>query len=287
MNRRFPRASRAWLLCGLAAIVPAAFAQSAFYLRPERFSATVGDQLRVNVARVDRAAMRTADWPSDIEWMFVRSLGAQSNLDNPHPSGATENFLRITLSDPGVTVIGLDETPRVESFPAEQFRAFVRDRVASGAELLSKARLRGDQAGNQQTVRVRMIASGKAMVRVSQSPRLHPALSAIAQSKTGQRVELRAMADPTMVPVGSDLPLRAYARGDKVAGALVRATNEQSSAVINSTTDRSGICNFHITSAGVWRIEFFDLTPSPKPDADWVLYSASLIFETPEPGDAK
>jgi hypothetical protein len=286
VNRIYPRA-RDVLVCGFIAIVPAAFSQSATFLRPDNFSATVGDSLRISVARSDGAAIRATEWPTEVDWMFVRSLGAQSNLEDPRPKRAADNFLRIPMDDPGVTLIGLDERPRVESFPAEQFRAFVRASISGGNGIMSQGRPRSGDAVGAQPVRVRVLASSKALVRVHQSPRLRPAHSAAAQGKTGQQVELRALADPTMVPVGGDLPLRTYVRGGKVGGVLVRATNERTGAIADTSADDAGICKFRITAAGIWRVEFFHVEASNESDADWTLYSASLVFEVPEQGAAE
>ena len=132
---------------------------------------------------------------------------------------------------------------------------------------------------------MRRIESAKGLVRVSDPEGRPVRPSAVAQSKTGQAVEIRPLADPTMTAVGSDLPLRAYVLGEKLVGARMLATCIADGVTREAITDESGSCHFRIASTGVWRVEFHDVRPlSDDPEATWAIYSATLTFEVTRNG---
>ena len=261
--------------------VAAAAGQTVTYLAPATHAAAVGQRVAVRVEAGDGTVVRPAAWPTErIDWLFVRAPGAQENRENVGPRDAKADFIDVSLSKPGVTLVALDTRPAETTCTGKQFKTFGRRTMPSEAYNRVIAAI-ADTA----QVRTRRIESAKTLVRVADPAGKPTSHSAVAQSKTGQAVEIRPLADPTMVSVGSDLPVRAYVEGDKQVGLKVLATCVATGKTQEAITDSSGSCHFRLAAAGVWRIEFHHITPLPD-DArvDWAIHSATLTFEAPSTG---
>jgi hypothetical protein len=264
--------------------VATATGQTVTYLTPSSYAATVGQRVAVRVELGDGKVVRPAAWPTEnIKWLFVRAPGAQENREDVGPQDASGNAIDVALTKPGVTLIAFDTKPADVTLTGEQLKAFVRrvlprePQDAIIADITDAAR-----------VRTRQVQSAKTLVRVADPTGKPASHSAVAQSKTGQAVEIRPLADPTMATVGSDLPVRAYVGGDALAGAKMLATCVASGKAQQAITDSSGSCYFRIDTAGVWRVEFHHIVPLSDDDqADWAIYSATLTFEAPREGAGK
>jgi hypothetical protein len=266
--------------CGVAA----AAGQTITYLTPAKYAATVGERVAVFSDVREGDVIRRTPWPTQtIDWLFVRAPGTQENRENVGPADPKEDFVSVTLAKPGVTMIALDTKPVVTIVSGKQFKAFAK-RTATG-------RLYEDAIAaiaDEDRVRMRRIESAKTLVRVLDPDGKPMSHSAVAQSKTGQAVEIRALADPTMVAVGSDLPVRAYVGADARPGVKMLATCVATGKTQEALTDPTGSCHFRISDAGVWRVEFHYAEPLENdPNADWVVYSATLTFETTKTGAGK
>jgi hypothetical protein len=257
-------------------------AQSVRFLRTERFEMALGERLRVGFQDQRGEALAAAAWPKRFDWFFVRAGGGQENLAVPRPA-AGRRTLAIELTRPGITLIGADPAERVEELSLSDLRAFLAQRMAPGS--LPTALEPRPGAGASEMLRVRRVESAKALVRVLGKDGFLPN-SATAQSKTGQAVEIRPLADPTSVPVNSDLPLRIYVPNPGKAGTRVSARHLATGRTHTFLTDRMGTGFFTVTAAGVWTVEAHHARPAPDKDADWEIYSATLIFEVP-PGDPR
>ena len=276
------RQSAAALLA--ASGIAVAAGQSVTYLAPAQHAATVGKQVAVRVEAGEGEVVRPVAWPTErIDWLFVRAPGTQENREDVGPRDPQGNFIEVALTKPGVTLIALDTKPAETTFTGKQFKAFARRALLSTAYDAAVASI-ADAA----QVRTRRIESAKTLVRVADPTGKPTSHSAVAQSKTGQAVEIRPLADPTMATVGSDLPVRAYVAGSKQVGVKVLATCVATGKTQEAIADSSGSCHFRISDPGVWRIEFHHLTSAPD-DAktDWMIYSATLTFEAPRTGAGK
>ena len=262
--------------CGTAA----APAQTVTYLMPDACSIEGGKQVAVHVDIDDAGVLKRSAWPTQkIDWLFVLAPGTQENREDVGPANPAGDFINVALTRPGVTLVGMDTGPAPANVTGEQFKQFSK-RAATGRAFADAIALIGD--GDQ--VRIRRIESAKTLIRVRApgAPLAARRLShsPIAQSKSGQTVEIRALTDPTAVIVGSDLPVRAYVFGSKRVGAKVRATSVAAGQTQEAVTDSSGSCHFRIDALGIWRIEFHDLKPlEDDPEVDWMVYSATLTFE--------
>jgi hypothetical protein len=280
----YPYPAGRWLIPAVfaAACSSLAAGQSVTYLSPDKHQVRVGEQVRLRVEVGEALQPQRAAWPADaIDWLFVRLAGTQENMheDRVRPARAQDDFLSVTLSHAGVALIGFDTRPAVQQVAGKDLRAFLDRYVESAALPDARPPIQPTAKLN-----VRQVESTKTLVRVSAEgdQRSH---SATAQSKSGQAVEIRPLADPTMVAVGSDLPVRAYVNGSKKVGVRMLATSVAAGKTQQSVTDASGATHFRITHAGLWRVEFHWAEPlKSDPTADWAIYSATLTFEVEEQG---
>ncbi len=110
-------------------------------------------------------------------------------------------------------------------------------------------------------------------------------------AKTGQKIEILPLVDPTRVRKGDDLPLRVYYEGGKVEGGRVTATvappaGEDDTKVEVSAarpTDAEGTTWLPITQAGTWVVRFVhEVKGDSNPEAAPQRYVAELVFDVAE-----
>jgi hypothetical protein len=268
-----------------AACSALAAGQSVKYLVPDQHQIRAGEQLRLHVEAGDPLKPERIAWPADImDWFFVRATGTQENLhkERLQPAQKQDDFIAVTLPQSGAALIGFDTRPAVTQITGRDLQTFLSRYIELASLPGGRARLSANTA-----VKVRRVESTKTLVRVrtEDGQRSH---SATAQSKSGQAVEIRPLADPTMPMVGGDLPVRVYVGGGKKVGVRVLATSVTAGKTQQLTSDSSGAVHFPITHPGLWRVEFHHAEPlKDDPAADWAIYSATLTFEVPEKGAAK
>ncbi len=258
-------------------------AQEVRYLVAGRFEAAAGQELTVSFARRGATSvdeLERAPWPAGFAHALVRAGGGQRNLAAFAPDRPGEDFVQLALEAPDVTLIASDPTPTVEALSATDLALFIAAHIPT--ERLPadwRARL------SSGSMRVRRLESQKVLVRVVGAEGWMPN-SSTAQSKTGQPVELRPLADPTSASLHSDLPLRAYLPAGSKRGARVIATHVATGRRQSFLTDREGTGFFTVTAAGVWTVEVHHARPlegeeRERFEADWELSSATLTFEAP------
>lgn len=283
MKRILPAAAAAWVGCLLACKLALAAEPAVHFLAPERFQVDAGQIVGLHWAAGPAATAAPTPWSeATVDWFFIRGPGEQENLHEVRPSDAAGRIVPVSNRRAGVTLVGVDAVAPVGELSREEFESFLTANAVHGLSEAPALR-----APNARPVRVQRVESAKTLIRVLDPGGAPPRHSAVATSKTGQRAELRALFDPTMLRPGSDLAIRVYVNGSSVAGAGVRATHLASGARQDVVADPHGIAVVHIGQRGVWRLEFHAArTPEPGVDADWTLYSATLSFEvTRERGD--
>ncbi len=263
---------------GLLALLAAAGAALAdvpktTFLKPDKHVAAVGDTVQLHFVDGAARTARPVPWPGErIEWMFVRGGPEATNKEKVQPARKGDNFVPVTIKHPGVTLVGIDERPEVREMTNAELRAFVKRNVATRGHT-------PDVPNNDEQVRVRHVRSSKTLIRVpDEEGRDLP--SAIATSKSGQRSEFRAIFDPTLVAVGSDLPVWFYVDGSKRPDVKVQATHVQTGKTLTFDTDPKGSGHFRVSALGTWRVQAHHLQKAENdPDADWTLHTATLSFE--------
>lgn len=265
------------LLVALA--VTPAMAQTVSYLEPDSFLHTAEGALELSLVRERGGERARTPWPAADEraWLFVRADGTQENLAEVPRLGAQEDRTRVDLRHVDANLIGLDLAPRVESVPREEWRRFLAERVAAAP------------TGLPPETRVRRVESMKLLVRLA-APGDVRTPSATAQSKTGQTLELRPLADPTCVPEGADLPFRVYVPDGDPVGLRLVARHLSTGEIQTSPVRAGGIADVHISAPGRWTVEVHQLVDVPVegggdagPDVE--LRTATLAFEAPAKAD--
>ena len=256
----------------LAASAGCAAAQEARFLEPASATVALGD--RVGISVVEGAAARA--WPGErVAHFLARTAWTQDNRDTleavPAPDGDGVPGAAWTADRPGVLLLGLDLEPGLETVGAESFGRFLaRALPAERRGAIASALPEGGE------VSVRRVESAKALVRVSADG---PEPVSIANSKTGQAVEIRPLLDPTLLTPGGDLPLKIYAAIPGPAGGVVTATNSTTGEVLSAPLAEDATANLTIPSAGRWRLEFHAVAPDETGEADWLVHTATLTFE--------
>lgn len=272
----FGRLPVGWIALGWLSAMPAlAGPPSVTALTPERSVVALGESAGIRLEARSGADAKSA-WPPDgVEWLFVRAAGIQENLHDARPAEGTET-LTIPITQPGVTMIGVDRRAVLLDMTAAELLAFAE--LAGASSAVERLRSLAPEA----PLRVRHVASAKALVRAATGA---PRPSMIATSKAGQAVEIRLHVDPTLTRIGSDVPLVVYVEGDKRPGLQVRATIVSTGESSSLVTDAGGAGHVRITAAGPWRLEFHEIVPVPgDPSADWLVSTATLAFDVAAQG---
>ena len=106
-------------------------------------------------------------------------------------------------------------------------------------------------------------------------------------AKTGQKLEILPLVDPTTIRPGHDLPIRVYFEGVKIKGAKMTAsvTADGFAKTIDTIeahhpTDSHGTTWFHVERAGTWTIRLEHDAPNhDNPHGAAEHYTAELIFQ--------
>jgi hypothetical protein len=270
------RTPRSCLLClaSLALLSGSAVAgPTVTFLTPSQYQVTQGQPVEMRFVAGAAANAAPTRWPSEqIRWMYVHGGGVQQNRHVVRPERDSEDFVKVTADQPGLTAVGIDQRPVMLEMTGAELRTFVQQHVGNRAVLEKAKALKDDEK-----LRVRYVASAKTFVRATSA---RPVPSLIATAKTAQAVELRCGLDPTATRVGSDLPVTPYIDGVKREGIKIQATQVATGKTSAYTEVGSGTGYFRLSDAGVWRVEFDYAEPlAQDATADWAIYSGTLTFE--------
>jgi hypothetical protein len=270
----------------LSALLTAALAEAGLqssWLRPDAYAAGQSQpaKLQMQAGWDDKQQPKFTNWPTEqIRWFYWRGHGTQENRDIMRPDQPQANGVTVPIDQPGLTLIGMDLRPRVEEFTFDEIKQFLDRNVAESAanEVLSKL-------PNDRKLRVERIESFKTAVRRPADDG-RAGSSAVFASKTGQDVEIRLLADPTVPMIGGDVPLRVYIDDGKVVGMRVQAMRDGANAAPSvMTSESSGSCHFTLSHAGPWRVEAHHAVAGAKPGVDLTLYSSTFTFEAAAEGE--
>jgi len=280
-------------LCALAAFpLRTASAQSLARFAPLAPSAPGSEALELRFVRERSGHVQAQVWPAqELGWLFVREEGAQRNYDALAPSPEDARLVRVERGTQGVALVGWDLPARVEASTGGEVRAFLAER---GFQLALPTGLEALLA--EQAIAVQRIESLALLARATRMDSA-PEPSAVATSKTGQRMELRAILDPSFAAAGSEFCFRLYlpAGGAGAGDALLwaRAVHLPSGEVraVEVLPDRS--LRTKLDRPGPWMLEAHRLRPleaggpGTTPGAEVELASSTLVFDVravPEAG---
>lgn len=271
------RRGRLGMLAAISILVIApagANAQTVRTMEPSAGTAAVGETVRLRLSDSRTGAVPWTEAP--VEHFFARTSWTQHNRDEVQAAGEGPEALW-PADRPGVLMLGCDLEPREERVTAQAFAAFA-ERVlpASRARALQTAEAAGE-------VLLRRAESSKALVRVIGQGAADAA--SIATSKSGQRVEIRPLMDPTAIEPGSDLAVRVYAQIPGPDDGVVIATNTTTGQVLRAPTNDTSLAVVPIAAPGRWVLEFHAISPD---GGGWLVHSATLSFDVGDvaPADA-
>jgi hypothetical protein len=228
-------------------------------IEPSSYAPGAGERVELRLAGAGEGWGRER-----VEWMYVRVAGMQRNMDSPELDAQGRLF--VSSGAGGVGLVGVDLHRREEETDLRALRGFVAQR----------GRVAGELPPGDGPLRLDRVESFKAVLRIG-APEAAAGASA-ATSKTGQRVEIRLLMDPSVSSPGSDVAVRAYVNGSGASGARVIATHASSGVVREVRCDGSGIGHFGLHAGGAWRVEMHELR---REEERWVLYSGAVTFEVP------
>lgn len=275
MIARTNRCFLALLALALLAL-PTASAQSLARFVPAELGGEEAGALtcELRFVRESTRSIELQPWPSDeIGWLFLRTEGTQQNHDALTPLAADATRLRLERGSQGPLLVGWDLPPRVERAHSIELRAFLAERAHGRPPPREFEAL----AANE-TVLVRRLESLALLARpAGGAAPAEP--SAIATSKSGQRMELRPLFDPSFPQAGSDFAFKLYLPAGGSAGALCRAVHLASRKAQALELLGDGSLRVKLELAGPWMIEATRLRAlEGDAEAALELASTTLVF---------
>ncbi len=257
------------ILCG------APLAQTVAHFTPASAAAPGEGGLALRVLEVGRGLIV---WPAgDIGWLFVREEGTQRNYDALAPDSGDRTLLRLERETTGAVLVGWDRPPRDEPVSCDGLRAFV-EALAPGVVLPQEI----EALLARQTLLVRRLES-LALVEAPRESGEPIAPSAVSTSKSGQRMELRPLLDPTFVAAGSDFVFRLHLPEGGEEQIFLRAVHLASGETRPVLRAEQGTLRAELDRAGPWRIEAHRLRRLESgADAALELASSTLVFDVSE-----
>jgi hypothetical protein len=256
----------------LVLALPPAFAQTLARFEPA--PAAQARVLELRFVREGAEGVLPQPWPErEAGWLFVREEGTQRNHETlaPLPEDATRLFLE--RMGPGAALVGWDLPPRVERMSPAELGAFLEARAGRELRLRALAMLPANEPVPVQRLESLALLAGPQDERAPAEP------SAIAISKAGQRMELRALFDPTFLQAGSDFAFKLYVPEGGPEDVVSRAVQLETRETRAVERLPDGSLRARLDRPGAWmleasRVRALDAAPGPVLE----LASATLVF---------
>lgn len=240
---------------------------------------TITGTLALRFVREHAQRIELQAWPTqEIGWLFVREEGTQHNLDALAPATEDKTLLRLERQGGGSALVGWDMPPRVEPTRPAELRTFLAERA--GRKVLPREI--GELAGNEPVPVLRL--ESMALVVGAPAGAAPAGPSAVASSKGGQRMELRALFDPSFVAAGSDLAFRLYLPEGGRQDVYVRCVHLASREARELELAQDGSVRARLDRSGAWMLEASRvraLDAAGPQGARLELASVTLVFVVP------
>ena len=207
---------------------------------------------------------------------LARDTDADLRLLTPAGPAAA---LSLRLARAGTHVIALDTQPSAIELPADKFNDYLR---LEGLVAVLQARERDGTSGLPGREHYRR--NVKTILQVG------GASDDTFRRRTGQRLELVPLADPTALAPGQALPLQLWFDDRPLGGALVKLWNGKTPDLLalSAVTDAQGRVALELPRAGTWMASVVHMIPTPDArDHDWDSYWGNLTFALPAPAQAQ
>lgn len=244
------------------------------FIQPAGFSPSAGQPLKLSL--VDRSSVPSTllKPTAEIRRFLLRSTGAQENRETL-ASTIEDSTVLITPAIPrGSALVGIELVPRSGTLDITLFRYFLSAGASNGLSPPIGVR----------EVSVSQFNSCKAIVHGSNNGSGSTAVC----TKTGLRSEICPLTDPSVIPIGSDLPVRAMVGGSPAKQVRLVVTPPGSDDPRALTTDDVGAAHVRIDAPGVWQLQFQVARPAaPGSDVEWDIFTSTLVFEVQSAEGAK
>lgn len=225
-----------------------------------------GDELGLSAPQTVALRQYSASGTTDLRGLLPRTSGLPALL--------------VPMSTPGTHMVVFNSQPNFISLPADGFHAYLHD------EGLDFIKVQREAAGNaEKPGRERYRRFVKTLLRVA--PGTDAVQSAAAKpdityaTRTGQRLEILPMTDPTAMVPGDTLGVRVEFDGKPLQGALLKAWHKRGgqTLIIRAKTVGDGGASFDLPYAGAWMISVVHMIPVVGvKDIDWDSLWGNLTF---------
>ena len=259
-----------WKFFLAAAVAGAGAAAQEARLQPERFAATPGATLFVDLTAADGSAgAETPITAEDVARTVARVGGAALVWAAPV---ANERALRwpVTVTRPGVAVLGVELKPRLVELHPGKIEAYVRA-VHAGDEW------RESWAAVPEPRRWREVGvqHAKTFLRVGE-----PAGDERAWAEpVGLALEIVPERDPTTLRAGETLPVRVLRGGKPAAGFVLAFVSADETREHVAVTDGEGQASAPLDAPGVWWVRGTDLRRVTAADREWESAATTMVVE--------
>lgn len=245
-----------------------------FWMRAEPFSPRVGTTAQL--------FMYVGQYFEGYQVGFVTSHSAMlhhyfsdqmEDLIGLVPSDKPIGQVPVNLTRAGTHMIAFDSFPAGITLEAGKFEAYLHD---EGLDQIIEQRQQKGASALPGRERFRRVT--KTLMRVGGKSDDTFAL------RTGQRLEMVPLVDPSATPPGKELRFKLFFDNKPVAGALLRAWhhNGKQTIAIRAITDPDGFVTFTLPYAGSWMISTVYMIPAENTtEADWDSFWGNLMFEVP------
>ena len=202
------------------------------------------------------------------------SAAGRADLRARVPGDTATASWRVDLARPGTHLLAITTEPSEIVLPADKFNDYLR---AEGLQSVLRERERTGRSDTEGRERYRR--NIKTLVQVG--ARGDPTYAA----RTGQRLEIVPLADPTRARSGESLAFRLLFDARPLPGALVKFWHRSGDQVqlLSATTDGEGRVAFTPREAGTWMASVVHMIPATDaPAHDWDSFWGNLTFALPE-----
>ncbi len=252
-----------------------------FWFTPVTETLTAGDSARLTlrVGEFFEGDELGISAPQTVALRQYRAAGV-TDLRGLLPRNSAMPALLVPVSTPGTHMVIFNSQPNFISLPAGTFHAYLHD------EGLDFIKVRREAAGTaEKPGRERYRRFVKTLLRVvpgSDAAQFATAnLDNTYATRTGQRLEILPMSDPTAMAPGDKLGVRLEFDGKPLEGALLKAWHRRGDQtfIIRTKTAADGTGSFDLPYAGPWMISVVHMIPAVGvKDIDWDSLWANLTF---------
>jgi hypothetical protein len=240
------------------------------WLQPERFSVTPGASLMLDLTSADGfVGFQSAIKSERIAQTYVRLAGASVAFG---PAAPTEQTLRfpLTLTKPGIAVVGLQLKPRLLELAPDKIELYFRE-IHAGDDLREK----WEAIPEPKKWRENYVKAVKTFVRVGEPPAGDRAWA----EPLGLALEIVPERDPTTLKEGDELPVRVLRGGQPLAGFALGYVSAGETREHVAITDVDGRATARLDTKGAWLVHGTDLRRVLAADREWESDFTTLVVE--------